>query len=125
MGTSFKMGKHWLDGIYAFTNEKSIVHQIKGEVAYWRNFAELDYPDYCPHTEDSGSWKYGDFGEAPKEIQEKTGLQNYNLRMKYWGGVITQNAIISSDGTTVTCFDAQGKLNQGKVLSAEELKKKQ
>ena len=99
--------------IFQFIKIREFFYTLRfslGEVAYWRNFAELDYPDYCPHTEDSGSWKYGDFGEAPKEIQEKTGLQNYNLQMKYWGGVITQNAIISSDGTTVTCFDAQVKI---------------
>ena len=100
------MGKHWVDGIYSFSNESCVVHQIKGEVALWRNLSELDYPEYCPHTDDSGSWNYGDFGEATKELQEKTGVKNYNLRMSYWG-FINQNAILSKDGKSVTCLDTR------------------
>ena len=99
------MGKHWVDGIYSFSNQTCIVHQVKGEVAFWRNLAELDYPEYCPHGPDSGSWKYGDFGEAEKEIQEKTGIKNYNLLITFWGGIIRQNAVVSEDGKHVTCLD--------------------
>ena len=100
-----------MNGIYSFSNEKHMVHQIKGEVALWRNLSELDYPNYYPHSNESGSWKYGDFGEATKELQEKTGVKNYNVRMTYFGGIIIKNAILSKDGNSVTCLDPRVSKN--------------
>ena len=39
------MGKHWVDGKYAFKGTPWFCNEVKGEVAYWRNLAEFDHPE--------------------------------------------------------------------------------
>ena len=39
------MGKHWLDGKYAFKGTPWLCNEVKGDVAFWRNLAEFDHPE--------------------------------------------------------------------------------
>ena len=52
------MGKHWVDGKYAFKGTPWFCNEVKGEVAYWRNLSEFDHPEldarmegiiFCPN----------------------------------------------------------------------------
>ena len=117
------MGKHWLDGYYMFENVKAFIYEVKGESAYWYNLSQLDFPD-LPPIHPRGTWKYGEFGEAPQEIQEKTGVKNYNLEMStnFFGFIF--HGVVSEDGTSVTSLDFEGKVHEGHCLSADELKAK-
>ena len=40
-----KMGKHWVDGRYAFKGTPWFCNEVKGEVAFWRNLSEFDHPE--------------------------------------------------------------------------------
>ena len=92
------MGKHWLDGNYtSFTNPCMVV-RIKGEESTWSNLAEFDYPDYTPEEPMKGTWKYGDYGEASKEVTEDTGEKKYNIEMSYMDGKMILHGVISEDG---------------------------
>ena len=41
-----KMGKHWVDGTYCLKRTPWFCNEVQGEVAYWRNLAEYDHPEF-------------------------------------------------------------------------------
>lgn len=45
------MGKHWVDGNYAFKGTPWFCNEVKGEVAFWRNLSEFDHPELDPRME--------------------------------------------------------------------------
>ena len=116
-----KMSQHWSDGYYSFTKESSFIYEVKGETVFMRNLCELDFPNIKPTQ--IGSWTFGDFGEAPGPIQETTGTQNYNVKMIGMFGM-TQLGVLSPDGTKVTKISFTGEVDEGHVLSAQELQDK-
>merc|ERR1711976_887774 len=78
----YKMGKHWLDGIYLSSTTTS--EAVKG------------------------TWKHGKYQEATKEIIEATGETFYNVEMNYMDGKMVMYGTISEDGKTIYCMDFTG-----------------
>ena len=102
------MGKHWLDGLFTSSTNVSMIADVKGETALFRNLAEFDFPDYTPEEPMTGTWKYGKFTEASKEVKEATGEEFYNVEMSYMDGKMTMYGVISEDGKTVTANNFLG-----------------
>ena len=67
------MGKHWLDGLWHFEDFKFMLHEVKGEVCYWKNLGAFDYPDLGIDSV-QGTWEYGKFGETSAEVKKATVL---------------------------------------------------
>ena len=93
------MTKRWSDGYYSFSFETSFIYDVKGETVFIRNLCELDFPEELSPAA-IGTWKYGDFGQAPPTIQAKTGMEHYNIEMKGLFGMV-QLGVVSKDGTKV------------------------
>merc|ERR1711884_527211 len=116
-----KMGKHWLDGLWHFEDFKFMLHEVKGEVCYWKNLGAFDYPDLGIDSV-QGTWEYGKFGETSAEVRKTTGADTYNVEIKLYGGKITKRGVLSEDGKTTTAqllakdhgmvyYEADGFLN--------------
>ena len=133
------MGKHWVDGKYAFKGTPWFCNEVKGEVAYWRNLAEFDHPElevgsiegtilvhFCPNClhifANLGTWKHGEFHETMKEIEEKTGVKNYNLEIQFMGGKIKMFGVLNEDGQGATVCSMMGNMDEIIYLTPEVLK---
>jgi len=116
------MGKHWLDGIWFFEDFKFVLHEVKGETAWWKNISCFDHPDVDVPKSFCGSWTYGDFGETTKEIKEASGADRYNVQMIYWTGKINMKGVVSEDGKSMHLMGMLGGLAHGKCVSQDEFK---
>ena len=114
--------KRWSDGYYSFSFESSFIYEVKGETVFIRNLCELDFPEELSPAA-IGTWKYGDFGQAPPTIQAKTGMEHYNIEMKGLFGMV-QLGVVSKDGTKVTKIGFTGQVDQGHLLSTQKLQEK-
>ena len=102
------MGKHWLDGIYLSQTTTSIAIRVRGEQVIFSNLAEFDFPDYINDEAVKGTWKYGKYQEATKEIFEATGEKFYNMEMNYMDGKMVFHGTVSEDGKVVRTMDFAG-----------------
>ena len=117
------MGKHWLDGIYLSQTTTSVAVKVRGEQVTWSNLAEFDYPDYVNKEAFTGTWKYGKYQEATKEIFEATGEKFYNMEMNYMDGKMVFHGTVSEDGKVVRTMDFAGTgMDSMKWTDSETLK---
>ena len=70
----------WVDGLWYMEGFPNSINAVKGGEAKWTNLGELEYPDF-ESSMSVGSWTYGSYKETPKEIQEETGVDHFNLEM--------------------------------------------
>ena len=61
----------------------SIIQSRINQTIELRRHINLDYPDLKPFC--IGTWIYGDYGPAPKEIRDKSGINHYNLKVGQFG----------------------------------------
>ena len=78
----------WKNGFYYNDRETPRLHKVEGEKLLIFPIVYLDYPDLEPICD--GSWTYGDFGPARNEIQEASGVQNYNWKVHALGGIVSK-----------------------------------
>ena len=115
------MGKHWLDGLWHFEDFKFMLHEVKGEVCYWKNLGAFDYPDLGIDSV-QGTWEYGKFGETSAEVKKATGADTYNVEIKLYGGKITKRGVLSEDGKTIYGPGILGGNAEGKWIDQDGLK---
>lgn len=89
----------WKNGYYISKNLQHILYSVEGEDVTME--ALSGRPTNVDPTM-KGTWKYGDFGEAPADVVNATGKGNYNVEMSLWGGMLKILAALSDDGTTLT-----------------------
>ena len=70
----------------------------------------------------SGTWKYGEFHKTMKEIEEKTGVKNYNLEIQFMGGKIKMYGVLNEDGQGATVCSMMGNMDEIIFLTPEVLK---
>ena len=77
----------WKNGLYynSRTNTPQL-YKVEGEKLEIFYTTYLDHPDILPISD--GTWTYGDFGPARKEIKEASGATNNNLKIFAVGGMI-------------------------------------
>jgi len=56
----------------------------------------------------NGTWTYGDFGPAHKDVQKLTGIENNNFQMIMWHGILKYSGVVCEDGKKIYMF---GRLN--------------
>ena len=83
MATSIKK-KPWRNGHWFSKKGKSRYNFVIDEKVVVRPTISLDYPEMnIADFEDVGTWNYGEFGPAPKELIAITGIENFNMEFKY------------------------------------------
>ena len=70
----------WKNGIWANLAQLSGLYKIQDSQMDFVQFMYFDYPDISPLM--SGTWNFGDFGEAKNEVKVASGVENYNLEIK-------------------------------------------
>ena len=103
----------WKNGYYFSKNLTSFLKKVDGQSCDMYSILKLDYPDMDPIAT-KGTWKFGDFGPAHKEVQNATGgVKNYNIEMNVWNGMDHCFGVISEDGETIYSW---GMINAVDVL---------
>merc|ERR1711936_1101007 len=72
----------WKNGYWIDRKESGGIAYINGENIEFFSHVYLDYPELKPEAEDVGKLEYGDFGPAPPDLAELSGIQNFNLRLQ-------------------------------------------
>jgi len=68
----------------------------------------LDFPD-VESPMPTNTIKYGDFGEAGKEVAEATGAEKYNIEF-VWEEVYKMPGVVNEDGTEITMWEDVSKV---------------
>ena len=87
----------WKNGYWLDRKDSGTVGYINGENIEFFSHIYLDYPDLKPEAETIGKLEYGDFGPAPLELAELSGIQNFNLRLQH--GEFKLRLILNAEGT--------------------------
>ena len=113
----------WKNGYYSSKNITSILKKVDGESCDMYSILKLDYPDMDPIAT-KGTWKFGDFGPAHKEVQKATGgVENYNIEMNVWNGMDHSFGVISEDGKTIHSWGSMNSVDVLKWQSKEDWKR--
>ena len=96
---SSENNKHpWKNGYWINRKESGVIAYINGENIEFFSHVYLDYPELKPEgTQDVGKLEYGEFGPAPLELVELSGIQNFNLRLQH--GEFKLRLILNDEGT--------------------------
>ena len=85
------------EGYWTFGTMKCCLNILEGSQISTKNIVCLDYPDVPGTT--TMDIKYGDCGEAKKEVAEASGATRYNINMKcpWWeiNGVVNDARLIT------------------------------
>ena len=90
----------WRNGYYRSNGIASFIFLVNGETCTTENASgkpTLDDP------KSKGYWKYGGCGDAHPDIVKETGKLFYDIEMTLWGGLMKKHAVLSDDGTMLTC----------------------
>ena len=91
--------KHpWKNGFWLDKNVKGSVTYIDGETIESIGHFYLDHPDLKPTDQPKGILEFGDFGPAPTELIELSGIQNFNVKAEF-GESFKLNFILNDEGT--------------------------
>ena len=86
----------------------SYIFIFEGEKAEAKTMIALDFPDVESQMPTS-TIKYGDFGEARKEVVEATGAEKYNVEF-IWEEVYKMPGVVNEDGTEITMWEDVSKV---------------
>ena len=95
----------WQNGYWTVEKWPSTLFDVKGEKWDMKFLIALDYPDMETSSMQSCIIKYGDFGEARKEMSEATGSAMYNTEIIWWGAY-KMKGVINDSGTEIHYWDA-------------------
>ena len=92
----------WQNGYWFNKKGKSRCTYVTDEEVAVRNTISLDYPEMNSFGETKGTWTYGEFGPAPKELTAITGIEKLNMELKY-GNKNKDNffGILNKNGTQI------------------------
>ena len=81
---SSENNKHpWKNGYWINRKDRGGIAYINDENIEFFSHVYLDYPELLKLEEGNvGKLEYGDFGPAPSELAELSGIQNFNLRLQ-------------------------------------------
>ena len=90
----------WKNGYWIDRKESGSIAYINGENIEFFSHVYLDYPELKPEgTQDVGKLEYGEFGPAPLELVELSGIQNFNLRLSLDIKKFKLRLILNDEGT--------------------------
>ena len=98
MATNTTKKNPWKNGYWFNKKGKKTLEFVTDEEVATRLTITLDYPEMM-EFDGKGTWTYGDFGPAPNELTAVTGIENYNMEMKY--GNNKYFGILNESGTQI------------------------
>ena len=122
---SKKVKTPWKDGLYGNHKNTSMLIKVSGEnIEIYNTSSYLEYPGVDPIGD--GSWTYGDFGPANEAVKKaSSGIENNNIEMKSFNGMLDNFGIVSEDGETINiigmwdCLESIYWLSdEGKVIDS-------
>ena len=87
----------WKNGYWLDRKDSGTIAYIKNENIEFFSHIYLDYPELKEEAETIGRLEYGDFGPAPPELAELSGIQNFNLRLET--KAFKRRLILNDEGT--------------------------
>ena len=84
-----------------------------------RNIIDFDFPDLKPMS--TQAWKYGDFGPAKSEVVEMSGIQNYNVEIPSFFGMMP--AVLNKEGNKLYFYGFTKKVDIMEWITEEDMKK--
>ena len=96
---SSENNKHpWKNGYWINRKDRGGIAYINDENIEFFSHVYLDYPELKPEApENKGRLEYGDFGPAPPELAELSGIQNFNLKLET--KAFKRRLILNNEGT--------------------------
>ena len=94
MTESLNQNTPWRNGYWISKSHRPHLTYVENENIYHYYSVKLDHPDLKPHR--TGTRMYGDFGPAPQELVELTGIKNYNVKSI---GIFERYLIVNPEGT--------------------------
>ena len=98
----------WKNGYWNMSNMPSYIFILDGEKAEAKPLIALDFPD-VKSPMPTNTIKYGDFGEARKEVAEATGSEKNNVEI-VWEGTFKMPGVVNEDGTEITMWEDVSKI---------------
>ena len=94
----------WKNGYWCNKKEKCTLAIIDEDRIEFHNTVCLDYPELKLKPEFQRNLIFGDFGPAPKDLVELTGIRNYNMRLPNAGPNENFNIdmILNEEGTQIS-----------------------
>ena len=94
----------WKNGYWCNKKEKCTLAIIDEDRIEFHNTVCLDYPELKLKPEFQRNLIFGDFGPAPKDLVELTGIRNYNMRLPNAGPneIFNIDMILNEEGTQIS-----------------------
>ena len=88
----------WKNGYWIDRKESGGIAYVNGENIEFFSHVYLDHPELKPEAKELyGKLVYGDFGPAPPELAELSGIQNFNLKLE--SNFFKLRLILNDEGT--------------------------
>ena len=110
----------WKNGYWYNKGVSTMYYNVDGDEAELCSLLKFDYPETKPTF--SQPWKYGDFGPAPQEIIDLTGIKNYNIEITTIMGTPAP-AVLNNEGNKIYMFGFTKQVDTIECLSDEDMKK--
>ena len=107
----------WKDGYYRLTGMTTNVFVVDGEKVHVEDVTNQGSDD---DPMSNGTWKFGDFGDAPSEVAKYTGKQNSDVDISMWGGVWSTKGVICDEGRRIAVWSITNELAFFEKISDEE-----
>ena len=90
----FNQNTPWHNGYWIYKSQRQYLSYVENENISIYHSVKLDHPDLKPLG--TGTRMYGDFGPAPQELVELTGIKNYNVKSI---SIFERYLIVNPEGT--------------------------
>ena len=103
----------WKNGYYRMRGMPLMIFHTEGN-RVTNEYASGKTSNHGVDPSTTGTWTFGDFGEAKADVAKEAGKKNYNVDINIWGGMFLVKGILSDDGeklffwgfaNAVDCFE--------------------
>ena len=113
-------GIPWKNGYWIGTDRRSVIYLVKDTEVIMKHIISLEH-DFIKDIA-IATWTFGEFGEAPEDIAEKSGAKYYNVEMTHTDyGVWKQYGVMDKSGTKIFTKGFDKKFSVLEALSENEL----
>ena len=109
----------WKNGYYRCGGYPSMLYTVEGETV---TLERMSGKPTKPDPTMTGTWKFGDYGEAHSDVVKETGKKTYNVEVIVWDGMVKLHAVVSDDGTKLTFYGFTNEVDHFEWQSEEAIR---